>query len=301
MFDKVKSFIIGSPLPTYETESRRLNKFHALGALSPDALSSIAYANQEIYLGLVIAGSAGLSLAFPISAAISALLVIVALSYFQTIQAYPSGGGSYVVASENLGVLPGLIAGAALMIDYILTAAVSITASVAAMASAFPVLWQHRVELSLGILIVITLINLRGTRETGWAMSIPVYLFLFTYLPMLFYGMFQIITKGIVHLPPSAPVPMQPLTLFLIVHAFSAGCTAMTGIEAISNGVQLFQPPEAKNARYTMVIMAFLMAILFLGSIGLTQGLAIIASADETILSALARKLFGFGFFYASF
>jgi len=298
MFSRIRTLLIGSPLPTQEGVHRRLSKIRALGALSPDALSSIAYANQEIYLGLIIAGSAGLGLAFPIAIAIAVLLVLVSLSYFQTIQAYPSGGGSYVVASENLGKFPGLVAGAALLIDYVLTAAVSLTAGVAAIASAFPVLWEYRVLLSLLLLAVITILNLRGLRETGSIISIPVYLFLLTYFPMLAYGIVRWIIEGSHPLAVSAPLATTPLTLFLVLHAFSAGCTAMTGIEAISNGVQVFEPPESKNAGHTMIIMAALMAALFLGSIGLTQGLGVIASADETILSALSRKLFGFGFFY---
>lgn len=164
---RLRHLIIGSPLPTQQFIHERLNKIRALATFSPDALSSIAYANQEIFLGLVVAGSAGLSLTWPIGVAIVILLTIVALSYYQTIEGYPSGGGSYVVAGENLGTLPGLVAGSALLIDYILTAAVSLTAGVEAIASAFPVLWTHRMGLALGLLVLITILNLRGLRETG--------------------------------------------------------------------------------------------------------------------------------------
>jgi amino acid transporter len=181
LLHRIRDILIGPPLPTQHIVHKRLNKIRALAAFSP-------YANQEIYLGLVVAGAAGLSLAFPIALAITGLLVLVALSYFQTIHGYPSGGGSYTVARENLGTLPSLIAAAALMMDYVLTAAVSLTAGVAAIASAFPVLWPYRVELALLMLLVITLLNLRGLRETGTAMAIPVYLFLFTFLPMLAWG-----------------------------------------------------------------------------------------------------------------
>src|SRR3990172_9139884 len=167
MLNKLKYKVVGSPLPSELLAEKRLNKVRALAAFSPDALSSVAYANQEIFLGLVLAGSAGLSLQFPIALAITLLLVIVALSYAQTIYGYPSGGGSYVVARENLGTYPGLVAGGALLLDYILTAAVSLTAGVAAIASAFPELWPYRVWLALGLLIVIALLNLRGLRETG--------------------------------------------------------------------------------------------------------------------------------------
>jgi amino acid transporter len=293
MLNRIKHLLLGSPLPTQQLAHERLNKIRALAAFSPDALSSIAYANQEIYLGLIVAGSAGLSLSLPIGLAITGLLTLVALSYFQTIQGYPSGGGSYVVARENLGTLPGLIAAAALLMDYLLTAAVSLTAGVAAIASAFPVLWPHRVTLALGLLLIITLANLRGLRETGTLMAIPVYLFLFTYLPMLAYGVVRAVMGGPGSLITAAPPPTEPLTPFLVLHAFSAGCTALTGIEAISNGVPAFQPPEARNAGRTLMVMALLMGLLFLGSIGLTQGLAVVAGPEETILSALARRLLG--------
>jgi len=295
MLSRIKHLFLGSPLPTQQLVHERLNKIRALATFSPDALSSIAYANQEIYLGLVVAGTAGLSLALPIGLVITGLLIIVALSYFQTIHGYPSGGGSYIVARENLGTLPGLVAAAALLIGYLLTAAVSLTAGVEAIASAFPVLWSHRVIASLSLLTVVTLLNLRGLHETGTLMAVPVYLFLFTYLPMLAYGLVRFLMEGPGSLVVAAPPPSEPLTAFLILHTFSAGCTALTGIEAISNGVPAFRPPEAKNAGQTLMVMALLMALLFVGSIGLTQALAVGAGPQETIVSALARRLLGSG------
>ncbi|MBC8446376.1 MAG: APC family permease, partial [Chloroflexi bacterium] len=295
MLSRIKHLLVGPPLPTHQLVHERLNKIRALAAFSPDALSSIAYANQEIYLGLIVAGSAGLTLSLPIGLVITGLLTIVALSYFQTIHGYPSGGGSYIVARANLGTLPGLIAAAALLIDYVLTAAVSLTAGVAAIASAFPALWPHRIILALLLLLIIALANLRGLRETGTLMAIPVYLFLFTYLPMLAYGVVRFLMGGPGSLAAAAPPPSEPLTAFLVLHTFSAGCTALTGIEAISNGVPAFQPPEAKNAGRTLMVMALLMGLLFLGSIGLTQFLAVVAGPGETILSALARLLLGSG------
>ncbi|NOT06395.1 MAG: APC family permease [Anaerolineales bacterium] len=298
MFTHLKEFLIGVPLPTQRLRDEKLNKIRALAAFSPDALSSIAYANQEIYLGLLIAGSAGLSMAWPIGLIIIVVLSIAAVSYYQTIHAYPSGGGSYIVARSNLGTLPGLVAAGALLIDYILTAAVSLTAGVDAFASAFPIIWPYRVVVALVLLGLITLINMRGMRETGTLMSIPVYLFLFTYLPMLAYGLFILWRDGPGELAVVAPVATQPVTLFLLLHAFATGCTALTGIEAISNGVPAFKSPESDNAGRTLIIMAFLMGILFLGSIGLTQSLAIVAGPQETILSALARRIMGNGGFY---
>jgi len=298
LLSRLRYLLLGSPLPTKELSHKRLNKVRALAAFSPDALSSIAYANQEIYLGLLVAGSAGLALSLPIGMAIVGVLTIVALSYYQTIHGYPTGGGSYIVARENLGTVPGLVAAAALLVDYLLAAAVSLTAGVAAIASAFPVLWPHRVGLSLVLLLAITLINLRGVRESGTAVAIPVYLFLFAYLSMLAVGLVRLLTEGVADLTAVAPPPTEPLTAMLALHVFSAGCTALTGIEAISNGVPAFEAPEWKNAGRTLIVMALLMAVLFLGSIGLTQSLAVVARADETILSALARRVLGSGAAY---
>ncbi|MCJ7620967.1 MAG: APC family permease, partial [Anaerolineae bacterium] len=295
MLTSIKYLFIGSPLATHLLEHRRLNKTRALAAFSPDALSSIAYANEEIFLGLVVAGAAGLALSLPIGLVIGGLLTVVALSYFQTIHGYPSGGGSFVVAQENLGTVPGLITGAALLINYLLCAAVSLTAGVAAIASAFPVLWPYKVELSLLLLGILMLANLRGLRETGTLMAIPVYLFVFAYLPMIAIGIVKLVMEGPGSLATAAPPPVQPLSTFVILRAFAMGCTAMTGIEAISNGVPSFQRPEAKNAGRTLLVMALLMVVLFVGSIGLIRYLAVVAGPQETITSALARRLLGSG------
>ncbi len=203
-----------------------------------------------------------------------------------------------MVARTNLGNVPGLIAAAALLIDYLLTAAVSLTASIEQIASAFPVLWPYRVLLALLCLGLIAWINLRGVQESGTLMAVPVYSFLVSYLGMLIWGLVRAAIDGPGSLANAAPPPTQPLTLMLLLHAFSAGCTALTGIEAISNGVPSFHPPEAKNAGQTLMVMALLMALLFVGSIGLTQFFAITSGAEETILSALARRLLGSGPLY---
>jgi len=294
----IREFLIGPPLPTHKLAEERLNKVRALAAFSPDALSSIAYANQEIFLGLVVAGSAGLVFSWPIGVAIAALLGMVALSYSQTLRAYPSGGGSYVVARENLGRWFGLITAAALLIDYTLTSAVSLTAGVAAISSAFPELWPYRVGIALLFLAMITVANLRGLRESGTLMAIPVYLFLFSYLGMLLVGLIRAILGDPNSFSETAPRAQESVTTFLILHSFASGCTALTGIEAISNGVPSFKPPEAKNANQTMIVMALLMGTLFLGSIGLTQYFAVVARENETILSALAREVLGTNFLY---
>ncbi|MGC9025415.1 MAG: APC family permease, partial [Chloroflexia bacterium] len=294
----LRELVLGSPLPTGRLAMERLDKVRALAVFSPDALSSIAYANQEIYLGLAVAGAAGLRYSFPIALAITGLLLVLALSYFQTIHAYPGGGGSYTVARENLGAGFGLVAAAALLVDYLLTAAVSLTAGVAAMASAFPALWPYRTGLALLLLLIITLANLRGVRETGTLMAVPVYFFLASYLAMLAVGVVRALLEGPVSFASTAPPPAQPVSAFLILHTFAAGCTALTGIEAISNGVPAFRPPQSRNAGITLLVMALLMGTLFLGSIGLTQYFGVVAGPGETILSALAHRLFGSGWPY---
>jgi amino acid transporter len=298
LLSRLKDIIVGPALPTQAAAHERLNKTRALAAFSPDALASIAYANQEIYLGLVVAGAAGLAFSWPISIAIAALLAAVALSYFQTIHAYPSGGGSYIVARTNLGTVPGLTAAAALLIDYLLNSAVSLTAGVAAIGSAFPTLLPYRVEIALFLLLVITLLNLRGLQETGSAMAVPVYFFIGTYLLLIVYGVVRLVIEGPSPVPPQALPVSTPLSLLLILHAFSTGSTALTGVEAISNGVPAFQAPASRNAGRTLLAMAMLMGLLFLGTNGLTSFLGITAGPQETILSALARRLLGTNVLY---
>jgi len=298
MLMHLKDLLIGPALPTQASAHKRLDKIRALAAFSPDALASIAYANQEIYLGLIVAGSAGLVYGWPVSVAIAGLLAIVALSYYQTIHAYPSGGGSYVVARSNLGILPGLVAASALLIDYLLNAAVSLTAGIAAIASAFPDLWPYRVVLAVFLLLVITLLNLRGLQETGTVMAVPVYFFIATYLVLILLGLIRLVVQGPTEVQAMTVPGTQTVTLLLILHAFSTGCTALTGIEAISNGVPSFQQPESRNAGRTLMVMALLMAILFLGTNALTHFLSVTAGPQETILSALARRLVGTNVFY---
>ncbi len=294
----LREFLNGPPLPTHHLEHVRLNKFRALAAFAPDGLSSIAYANQEIYLGLSIAGAAGLAYAWPIVLAIAALMAIVGLSYMQTIPAYPHGGGSYTVARENLGKLPGLVAGSSLLIAYVLTAAVSLTAGVAAIASAFPVLWGDRVMIALLILVVITFTNLRGMLEASGLMAAPVYLFIFCYIVMIGIGLVRAVVEGPGNLAVAAPLAQVPVSFFLILHTFASGSTALTGIEVISNGVPAFKPPQVKNARATLFVLVLLMGGLFMGTIFLTHYFAVIPASQETILSALAVRILGRGLPY---
>ncbi len=298
MLNHIRHLLIGSPLSSAHAGETRLDKVRALASLSPDALASVAYANQEIFLGLVIAGAAGLAHSIDLALVISGLLVLLTLSYRQTIAAYPAGGGSYTVARENLGELPGLVSAAALLIDYVLNAAVSLTAGVAALASAFPALWPYRAALSLVLLLVITLINLRGVREAGTVMTIPVYLFLATYLGLIAWGIGVALVDGPGSLAAAAPAPLTGVTLVLLLRTFAAGATALTGVEAISNAVPVFKEPAVRNAQKTMAAMALLMGVLFIGTVALTEYLGVIAGPAETILSALARRLFGSGMVY---
>ncbi len=294
----LRELVIGPPIPSQSLGHERLSIPRALAALSPDALSSIAYANQEIFLGLVVAGAAGLAYSGALAVAIALLLVLLALSYSQTIQAYPTGGGSYTVARENLGHTVGLVAAAALMIDYILNVAVSVTAGVAAAASAFPALWEHRTALALGLLLIVTLANLRGLRESGALMTVPVYFFIGMYFVLIGVGLVRALIDGPGSFTVTAPPAGAPVTLLLVLHTFSAGCTALTGVESISNGVPIFKPPETRHANQTMLAMALIMGVLFIGTAGLTQYFAVVAGSDETILSALTRRIWGSGVLY---
>jgi len=295
---RLRSLLLGSPLPTAGLGLEKLGKFKALATFAPDALSSIAYANQEIFLGLAAAGAAGLNFTFTLGVVITVILAIVAFSYLQTIHEYSTGGGSYIVAKENLGQFAGLVAGAALMLDYLLVAAVSLTAGVEALASAFPGIWKHKIAIALFLLLLITILNLRGMQETGAVMSVPVYLFIGSFIVMIIYGLFKIQTNAPIPFEQSLLGPAQPLTIFVLLRAFASGSTALTGVEAISNGVPAFKSPESKNAGQTLIVMSILMGFLFLGTLGLTQYFGVVPIGEETVLSALSRQLFGSSILY---
>ncbi|AHF07931.1 APC family permease [Desulfitobacterium metallireducens] len=294
-----KRFLIGKPMNTAQLMHQRLTKKKALAVFSSDALSSVAYATEEILLVLTLAGTVALPYSLPIAAAIIALLAILVLSYRQTIFAYPSGGGAYIVAKDNLGTTPGLVAGASLFIDYILTVAVSTAAGVAAITSAFPSLHNHKILIALIFIWLLTLLNLRGITESATIFSLPTYIFIGSILLLLVTGIVKFSMYG------RPPMPVMPATalpsgisLFLILRAFSAGCTALTGVEAISNGVPAFKHPESKNAAITLVTMAGIIVVLFGGITFLANVNHIIPSPTETVVSQIAATVFGRNFFY---
>src|SRR5215831_5312617 len=297
-----KRLLFGRPLPSDRLEHERLNKKTALAVLSSDAISSVAYATEQTLIVLAVLGGAALSYVVPISAVIVGLLVLVALSYRQTIFAYPGGGGSYTVAKDNLGTMPGLIAAAALLTDYILTVSVSISGGVAAITSAYPHLLPHTVALGVAAVVLLMLVNLRGVRESGIAFSIPTYVFVVMMLGMIVQGIAATFGGGAAAVapaqPPSVPGPVGFALAFLVLRGFAEGCSAMTGTEAISNGVSAFKQPSAKNAATTLGWMAAILAVLFLGVSGLARHFAVMPSASETVLSQVARHVFGTGLLY---
>ena len=316
MAKSIKRLLVGNPLKTEQAAHERLSRKTALAVFSSDALSSTAYATEEILLVLAAAVAFGQTNAFhyvvPISIGIAVLLIIVATSYRQTIHAYPSGGGAYIVAKENLGVNAGLVAGASLLVDYVLTVSVSIAAGVAAITSMVQgtrLAWldEHKVMLCLVCIIFIAVANLRGVRESGALFAAPTYAFLICFLFMIGYGLLHYFTTG-----GAAPVAsgdelkvaegykVQPVTLFLILGAFSNGCAALTGIEAISNGVPAFKKPEARNASSTLVIMAALLTVMFLGTSVMAYLYNVHPHANETVISQFGRIIFTgpFAWFY---
>lgn len=292
---QLKRLVVGAPIPSRLAHRERFSRATGLAILSSDALSSVAYATEEILRVLILAGVGVLSLARPISFVIAAILAVVVFSYRQTIHAYPSGGGAYIVARENLGEMPALIAAAALLIDYVLTVAVSVAAGVAAITSALPQWHPGRVEMALGVVLVLTLGNLRGIRESGRIFALPTYFFVVSLLTLIALGAWRVFTGTVEPVQASHPVGSagEPLTWFLLLRAFSNGCTAMTGVEAISNAVPAFKAPEAKNAGATMLMMAVLSITMFTGITLLAHEYRVVPSGQETVVSQIARGVFG--------
>ena len=309
-FTGIKRVLFGRPLPSARLEHEKLSKRTALAVLSSDAISSVAYATEQILLVLGVLGTMALSYVVGISGVIVGLLVLVALSYRQTIFAYPQGGGSYTVARENLGRMPGLTAAAALLTDYILTVAVSISAGVAAITSAYPTLASHRVLLCVAATLLLMTVNLRGVRESGMAFSLPTHLFITLMLLLIGTGLWRgILDHGPAPLAPprvdplsasqhAAGIPVGFAFTVLILRAFAEGCVAMTGTEAISNGVGAFKAPSASNAARTLTLMALILATFFLGTSWLAQHYQVMPTEHETVLSQLGRHVFGTGWLY---
>ncbi len=289
---------VGKPLASEEIEEQRLPKTKALAVFSSDALSSCAYATDEILIVLVGAGTGALSHSIELGFAIAALLTIVAISYRQTIKAYPSGGGAYIVARENLGDGPGLVAAASLAVDYVLTVSVSIAAGVLAITSAFPALAEYRVELAVACIALITLANLRGIRESGTIFAIPTYGFILSFVVLIVAGFIKIIIDPSLQapVPASAYVPgASALSAFLLLRAFSSGCTALTGIEAISNGIPAFKKPESKNASITLVWMAAILTTFFLSITLLAHKLGVHPATEVSVSAQIGLAVFGKG------
>jgi len=295
----VKKLFVGSPLATAQARHERLSKTSALAVFSSDALSSVAYATEEILLVLVLAGTAALTFSIPIGIAIVLLIAVVVSSYRQTILAYPQGGGAYIVTKDNLGTLPGLVAAGALLIDYVLTVAVSVAAGVAAITSAFPTLYDYRIPMGVLFVAGIATVNLRGIRESSNLFAVPTYLFVVSFAGMLAYGFVRWIVGWESVAPPAPPVEMtQDLTLFLVLRAFASGCAALTGVEAVSDGVPAFRSPEAQNARTVLTWLGVILITLFMGITFLAHHFHLTPRPEETVVSQLARLIFGGGLLY---
>jgi len=302
---RVKNLLVGRPLPSERLEHERLNKKTALAVLSSDAISSVAYATDQILFVLGGAvGMAAVNYVVPISGIIVGLLVLVALSYRQTIFAYPNGGGSYTVARDNLGVGAGLVAAAALLTDYILTVAVSISSGIAAITSAYPRLLDHTVLLCVASIVLLMVVNLRGVRESGAAFSLPTYVFIAAMVALIVTGLYRQVTghemasitaplKVDASSSRSATFPVGFALSFLMLRAFAEGCVAMTGTEAISNGISAFKPPAQRNAATTLGWMAAILAAFFIGTSYLARHYGVMPTTEETVLSQLGRHVFG--------
>ncbi len=297
----LKRWLVGDPLKTAEAGHERLSKTLALAIFSSNAISSVAYATEEILLVLILAGTAAVAWSIPVSLAILFLVAVLTISYRQIIYEYPEGGGAYIVARTNLGEVPALIAAAALMIDYVLTVAVSVAAGIAAITSAVPVLFPHREALGLLAIAFIVVMNLRGVRESGRFFAVPTYAAIGALSVMVLVGTLRSLSdpgEAAVAVPPLGNNSMEGLTLFLILRSFAAGCSAVTGMEVISNGVKAFRRPESHNASVTMVWMSLILATLFMGISWLAYHYGILPKQDETVVSQLARMTFGTGALY---
>src|SRR5499427_5363683 len=295
----IKKLVVGAPMPLAQARHERLGNAVALAVFASDALSSVAYATEEILLVLVLAGTAALSYSLPVGLGIAALFAVVVTSYRQTVQAYPQGGGAYIVARENLGVFPALTAAAALLTDYVLTVSVSAVAGIAALTSAFPALLPYRTLLSSLAVAIIGVANLRGVRESGRLFAAPTYFFVASILVMVGYGLVAARLGWLPEAPyqPHAP-GLEGLGLFLFLRAYAAGCTALTGVEAVSNGVPALRPPEGRNGQTVMTWLGVISITMFLGITYLAFDFGIVPGGDQTVVSKIARRVFGLGPLY---
>ena len=294
----LKRLVIGPPLDASAIAAERMRKLVALPVLSADALSSVAYGPQAMLVVLVLAGLPGLSYSLPVGAAIVVLMLAVGVSYRQTIRAYPQGGGSYIVASEELGRVPGLMAAAGLLIDYVMTVAVSIASGVAAITSAYPSMQPATVWIGVGVIVILLAGNLRGVRQAGAVFAVPTYAFIAAIAALVAAGLVHAAGRGFHPVPARHLAVVQAVTVLLVLRAFAAGATAMTGIEAISNAVPAFKPTEWRNARITLSWMTGLLIAMFSGILVITRLAGIVPAASQTMLSQLARLSFGDGPMY---
>src|SRR6059036_2920682 len=292
----LKRLLVGAPMPLAQARHERLGKAVALAVFASDPLSSVAYATEEILLVLILAGSAALSYSLPIVLGIAALLAIVVISYRQTVAAYPQGGGAYLVAKDNLGAYPALIAAAALLVDYVLTVSVSVVAGIAALTSAVSWLHPYRIVLSVLAVIGIALGNLRGVRESGRLFAAPTYFFVVAILATVSYGLVGAVFDWLPEAPYQPHPPgLEGLGLFLLLRSYAAGCTALTGVEAVSNGVQALKPPEGRNAQAVMTALGIISIVMFLGITYLAYDFGVVPGGDETVVSKIARRVWGNG------
>jgi amino acid transporter len=297
--NNLKRLLVGQPLPTAQARHERLSKTTGLAIFASDNLSSVAYASEEILRVLILAGSSALALSFPIGVAIAIVIGIVIYSYRQTILAYPQGASDYIVAKDNIGTVAGLTAGSALLIDYTLTVAVSVSAGIAALTSAIPSLFDYRVYMCVGAIAIITVGNLRGLRESGKFFALPSYLFIGGFFALIGVGFVRYFLYGAPAAEAAAPVEaIAPLTAFLVLRAFASGAVALTGIEAVADGVTAFKPPEVKNARAVLAVLGVIMIVLFLGTTALAGLYDVVPRDEETVVSQLAWRIFGGGLPY---
>ncbi|MDM5190187.1 APC family permease [Bacillus sp. DX4.1] len=299
MFSAFKRFLIGRPLKSTALGEQKLNKLKALAILSSDALSSVAYGTEQILIVLAAFGAIAFWYSIPIAIGVLILLTALILSYRQIIYSYPHGGGAYIVSRTNLGTNAGLIAGGSLLVDYILTVAVSVSAGTDAITSAFPALHSYTVPIAVVLVLFITILNLRGVTESASILAYPVYLFAFALVVLIIVGIFKITTgqaPANLHTPIGTVVP--GITLFFLLKAFSSGCSALTGVEAISNAIPNFKEPAAKNAAKTLVIMGTILAVLFTGITFLAYWYGIAPKHNETVVSQIASDIFGRNFVY---